>query len=424
MSETSQAIKNLRASAAIMVVSFHASLAYVVSQPATRGPFGEPPFNWLAFPVVDPQRWFGFDLYAAFQYLSLMPLMFFLSGIFVWGSLKRKGARTYLTGRLIRILLPCVLGTYLLMPIAYYPAFAITVPHPSWEAYWHEFFALPFWPCGPLWFLWELFAIDAFALALLSLSPELIEPLKRWAQVGERPGRYFVLLFALSAAAYVPWSLFTGAGKWIELGPLALQSDRVLLYPVYFFAGVGIGAYGYERGLLAADGPLARRWRFWLGACFGTYFLWMISMAPSFAGYHNPALDVLTGLAMVLAIAAGCLGPIALFLRFGTIRSWITESIARHAYGIYLVHYLPVVWLQYLLISSDLPAVVKGALVFTAALTTSWAVNAAYGRCADSIFSRGISLLGGRPWPRSRPSHPLPAGPSQPAGSSPGNAGR
>lgn len=388
MAETSQALKNLRGVAAVLVVSFHSSIAYVASQPAVRPGFDAPPYDWLAFPILDPQRWFGFDLWAAFLYLGLMPLMFLLSGIFVCGSLRRKGVRRYLGGRVWRILVPCVLGTFLLMPVAYYPAYAVTAADASWSGYWQHYLALPFWPCGPLWFLWELFAIDLAALIVLSLAPGLIEPLKRWAAQGERPVRCFAVLFATSVVAYLPLALVFGAGRWAELGPTAVQTDRLLLYPVYFFAGIGIGAYGYERGLLAARGALARRWHVWMGACLGSYLLWMISMAPSYAGFHNVALDVLTALALTLAVAAGCLGPIALFLRFGTGRSAASDSVAEHAYGIYLVHYVFVVWLQFALLGATLPAAAKGALVFAVAFGASWAVNVAYGRLAAALFRR------------------------------------
>ena len=43
---------------------------------------------------------------------------------------------------------------------------------------------------------------------------------------------------------------------------LSVQFCRPLLYAVYFFAGVGLGAAGIDRGLVAADGVLARRWNY------------------------------------------------------------------------------------------------------------------------------------------------------------------
>ena len=60
-------------------------------------------------PIIDSQRWFGFDLFCAWQDVSLMSLMFFLSGLFVPPSLARKGSSTFLSDRLLRIGLPLVL---------------------------------------------------------------------------------------------------------------------------------------------------------------------------------------------------------------------------------------------------------------------------------------------------------------------------
>jgi surface polysaccharide O-acyltransferase-like enzyme len=53
------------------------------------------------------------------------------------------------------------------------------------------------------------------------------------------------------------------------------------------------------------------------------------------------------------------------------------ESLKDNAYGIYIVHYVFVVWLQYALLEAPLHAVVKGAIVFTGALALSWAASAA-----------------------------------------------
>ena len=46
--------------------------------------------------------------------------------------------------------------------------------------------------------------------------------------------------------------------------------------------------------------------------------------------------------------------------------SWpLFRSWSENAYGIYFVHYVFVLWLQYLLLDVALPAVVKAAIVFT-----------------------------------------------------------
>src|SRR5208282_2492608 len=115
MGGTSLAIANLRALTILFVVSFHSVLAYLGSQPASQPPFDMPPYTWRAFPILDNERWLGFDLYCAFLYVFLMPLMFFISGLFVWPSLSRKGARTFAVSRALRIGVPFMLGAALLM---------------------------------------------------------------------------------------------------------------------------------------------------------------------------------------------------------------------------------------------------------------------------------------------------------------------
>jgi peptidoglycan/LPS O-acetylase OafA/YrhL len=380
-SQASQALKNLRAYAIVMVVSFHSVLAYLASQPTAPDPFDNPPYHWLSTPILDSQRWLPLDIYAAFQYVALMPLMFFLSGIFVWPSLTRRGSWNFLYGRLLRIGLPFVFGVYVLMPIAYYPVYRVTAADPGWLAYWRHWTALPFWPGGPLWFLWQLLLFDILAIVLYLAAPRLMDMLGRFsATAGTRPRRYLVVLLAVSAAAYLPLAFAFGVSDWAEFGPFDWQPDRPLLYLVYFFAGVGVGAHGIDRGLLQPDGALARRWRGWLAGIGGSFLLWMITMAPSAYGHGNLAIDLCSYLAVVLVVAVVCLGFTAMFLRFGHARSALVDSLSDSAYAIYLVHYVFVVWLQYALLGAMLPAIVKAILVFAGALLVSWGIAVGSGR--------------------------------------------
>jgi peptidoglycan/LPS O-acetylase OafA/YrhL len=380
-SPTSQALMNLRAFAIVTVVSFHSVLAYLASQPHAVQPFDSPPFHWMATPILDSQRWLGFDIYAAFLYVSLMPVMFFLSGIFVWPSLKRKGSWNYLSGRILRIGVPFLLGVYLLMPFAYYPVYRLGASDPNLLSYFKQLVALPFWPSGPLWFLWELLIFDCAAVAIFLTAPRLIERIGRLStSASETPKQYFLLLFAVSAVAYLPLAFVFGPSNWGMWGPFALQSDRFFLYLVYFFAGVGVGVQGYDRGLLRPDGTLSRRWYVWAASAIGTFLLWMMSMAPAVYGHSNVFIDTGAYLAVVLAVACACLGLAAVFLRFAHGRWAIADSLAEHAYTIYLVHYVFVVWLQYALLNAALPVIAKAVVVFTLSLMLSWAIAAGIGR--------------------------------------------
>lgn len=86
MQSSSIALSNLRAFVILIVVAFHSVLAYLGSAPIAAAPFDDPPYRWIATPILDNERWFGFDLFCAFNYVYLMHFMFFLSGLFVWPS--------------------------------------------------------------------------------------------------------------------------------------------------------------------------------------------------------------------------------------------------------------------------------------------------------------------------------------------------
>ena len=145
----SQAIANLRGVFILILLSFHACLAYLGSTKESTAPFDAPPYPWLAFPVVDERRFLGFDLYCAWVDVHLMAMMFFLSGLFLAPSLKRKGAGRFAADRLMRLGLPFLFGVFVLSPVAVYPAFHRLEPGAGFADYLAAYRALPFLPNGP-----------------------------------------------------------------------------------------------------------------------------------------------------------------------------------------------------------------------------------------------------------------------------------
>jgi hypothetical protein len=382
MHRSSLALHNLRAFVILLVLSFHSVLAYLQFLPATPFPFDSPPYLWRAFPIVDSQRWFGFDLYCAWQDVFLMSLFFFLSGLFVWPSLNRKGAANFVNGRLLRLGLPFVLVVAVLMPATLYPTYLQTATDPGLAAYWRHWLALPFWPCGPMWFLWLLLVGDFGAAALHRFAPGLGNSLVRLSSAAEaHPARFFVGFVFASILAYVPLALLFTPSAWFQLGPFAFQLSRPLHYALYFFAGVGIGAGGVERGLFAIDGPLVRRWVAWVIAALVSLCAWMGFTGLTMEGTSaSLGLRILADLSFVLACFSSCFAVLGVVLRFVARRLPSLAGLRDSAYGMYLVHYLFVVWLQFALLGMPLPAVIKGAVVFGGVLFLSWSTVAALRR--------------------------------------------
>ena len=65
------------------------------------------------------------------------------------------------------------------------------------------------------------------------------------------------------------------------------------------------------------------------------------------------------------------------------------DSLSSNAFGIYVLHYPFVVWLQYALLGAALFAVIKAAFVLCAALVLAWGLAVAIG-----VVPMGASLIG------------------------------
>src|ERR1700682_5949988 len=70
------------------------------------------------FGHTDPKSWIGFDMIVLATDSFFMAMFFFLSGLFVWPGIARKGPLNYLSDRLLRLALPFVICALTVLPIA------------------------------------------------------------------------------------------------------------------------------------------------------------------------------------------------------------------------------------------------------------------------------------------------------------------
>lgn len=365
----------LRAFIVLLVLLHHSMLAYVDFwrvQPRT--------FVLAPAPIIDPRHWAGFDIIAMFNDTFFMALMFLLSGLFVWSSLERKGSRKFLRDRALRLGAPFVAAIAILAPLAYYPAYAVIGDHPGFRGYVHALLALGYWPAGPAWFIWLLLCFDAIAAAIYALR-------HRWSKnagllslrdVQDRAPEFVAILIVISAVVYVPMELAFGAENWPILGPFSLQISRLFLYATYFAVGIRLGAAGTQSGILARNAGLARRWPIWLAVGLGAFALRLavvVAFILPVVTAHRPLpfiVRLLSDLTVVLCCGAISVALIALFRRFAVAHRPLFDSLSASSYGMYLVHYPVVIWLQFALLTVALGPVVKGAIVFVGAVGLSW----------------------------------------------------
>ena len=378
------ALAYLRTFVVILVLAHHTSLAYFPKVPLTRTSLFVQPRLWKAFPILDSHRWTGFAIFVVFNEMFFMSLLFFLSGLFVWSSLERKGTQTFMRDRMLRLALPFIFAAAIVAPLAYYPAYAIRNADPSVAGFLRQWLSLGEWPTGPAWFIWVLLVFDCVAAALFVKWPKFGKVLGTLASNANRhPARFFGLLIGMSALVYIPMVIPLGPDSWTTIGPFQFQTSRIFHYAVYFFMGVGVGAYGVERGLLAPDGMLARHWLRWTIAmplAFIPVVVWVVSVASLSRIVPPIVLGLIGGPLLPGSCAASCFGFLALFVRFANRRTRALDSLSDNEYGIYLIHYAFVSWLAYAMLAAPLPAVAKFTLVFAGVVALSWSTSAALRR--------------------------------------------
>jgi hypothetical protein len=332
-------------------------------------------------------RWLGFDLVVLFNDSFFMACMFFISGLFVRDSLVRRGPANFLANRAWRLGVPFVISIFVVTPIAYYASFLRyhlpgTTDFNFFHFWWYTLTIGP-WPSGSAWFLWVLLALGAIAALLGAAAPRAIEALGQLIYPArDRPMTAFVAFLIFSIIVYLPMHLIFGDSSWLEPGhyPLPIQTSRILLYAGYFFTGVGVGAVSLRTGTLAENGALVKRWMVWLAfaiAFYGAILLLVYAHHNWLANFNSPPLwwHTAYGLAFAMFSAAMTFTVPAVFLRFARPSFWLLDAMRSSAYGIYLLHFIPLIWLQYVVYDPAFPAFVKFAIVFTGTLSISWALT-------------------------------------------------
>jgi fucose 4-O-acetylase-like acetyltransferase len=112
------------------------------------------------FGHTDPKYFFGFDMIVLATDSFFMAMFFFMSGLFAWSGIARKGVSNYLADRLLRLGLPFVICAFTVIPLAYYAISLRHHPEIGFSDYWWNMVTKGPWPSGPIWFLWVLFAFD------------------------------------------------------------------------------------------------------------------------------------------------------------------------------------------------------------------------------------------------------------------------
>jgi len=357
----------LRVFLTVIVVVHHCILTYGSSWTAWATRKGDLPLQQLTeFFINANQAWF-------------MTLFFFISGIYVPGSYKRKGTWQFLLDRTIRLMIPCLVYSLVVPPfITWWSETAKGKSVTVGESF-QRWFA-PGWPTtyvlptGPPWFLWMLWWFNVAYVVLFHIVA-LVQKLMAKKQAGEQgtgaagserlpitrrlrarefslkeclmwggifTSACFTLMYSTRVLDFMVWKL--RPAQFFTRGPfVAFMPD---FFPVYALAfGVGTFSGPSKWDLLPR---LPKDWCWWclcIGGVFWTLcgFLVNVSLGPVadpktkeglFFFYWAIRTFVEQSFAVVWSV-----GILVLFRdNFNVKPTWLGRQIIGGAYGAYLVH--------------------------------------------------------------------------------------
>jgi peptidoglycan/LPS O-acetylase OafA/YrhL len=369
------ALANLRAVMVLIVIAHHVATAYA-GIPKMTG-FPGPSGIWGAFPVVSVQHSPLFLVFLGINDAFFMSLLFLISGVFAAGSLERRGGIGFGAGRIVRLGIPWLIAAVLIAPLAYFPAYMQITGQADVGDFVQRWIGYAQRSVGPAWFIGLLLVFDLIAAALASFAPRWPAAIGRMLpDASKRPALLFLVLFILSALVYTPMASRFGSSTWTSAWPFLVQTSRVIHYALYFVVGLGLGAQGAR--LMAEDGGLKRGWWVWpivalVSIVVGVAFAAVVTTSKTLAPQMKEAL---AGPGFSLVCASLCFAWMAVFSKFVRRTGAVMGSLQTNSYGIFLVHYVFVNWVNYALLGPSVSAAAKFAIATTAAIALSWATSA------------------------------------------------
>lgn len=351
------AIDNLRAALVALVVVHHVALVYSASAP----------FYWVEPPVGDPAASLILALFVLINQAWFMSALFFVAGYFAPDSYDHRGARGFVSGRLVRLGVPLVIGMLVVEPIARIGLFlmpsqqtGITTPL-SWAAY-PEMIGL-----GPLWFVAMLLV---FSLLYALWRRVIGKSVPLTARRSPTPWEVRLAILALALCTYF-WRMLVPIGQDVSLYGDMLSFPTIAYLPHYILTFI-VGILAKRNRWL----PGVRKGEAWQGvvasviativflpwALSGSFFLLGFSPGAEFAGHGTwqSALYALWDATLAVGLLTAVL---ALFTGLLKHEGPVWRFFARQSYATYLTHIVVVTFIAYGLSGLQAPVLVKFLLV-------------------------------------------------------------
>jgi len=356
-----------RAFVLVLGVVFHASLSFM------------PIFMGWAVQDISTQS--CVVPFVAVSHAFRMETFFLLAGFFSHGSYHRKGFRDFIRSRWIRIVIPFVLGWFLLRPLMVsgwiMGSASLRGDVDVLAGLIGGFQSLASLPAGiftgsHLWFLYYLILITALTLlgrGMLCATDPLALRMRRWGDAGVRwvaSSKFSLGILALPTAAVLlcmnSWGMDTPDRSLVPHLP------ALCVYGGFFVLGWMLDR---QRGCLE---PLTR-WTLhrWILAGIGVVTILSIGgleRDPAHPWYRWARVVYVIGYALTLWTLT--LLTIGGFRKFCSRPNAAVRYIADSAYWMYLIHLPVVVWLQVAVAEWPFPGSLKLVFISVVTLGIAW----------------------------------------------------
>jgi glucans biosynthesis protein C len=347
-------IDNLRVALTMLVIVHHLAITYGVVAPWY---YVEPPENDLVTLIL--------LVFVLANQAYFMGLFFLISGYFTPGSYARRGARSFLAERFVRLGIPIVLFVFVLGPLATIPAFEYinSIAAPGEEMSYAALYRVSL-GVGPLWFLEVLLFFALFyALWRRFRRNEGGSQAQHTRTESNPPSVRAIALFALGLAlATFVWRIWVPLGYSLPL--MGLPTPSHLPQYIALF-GMGILAYRHK-WLMSITRSVGRRG---MAVAVGSLVVLMIVALADLEGFLTNFAGGLQWHAFVYALweAIFCvgisLGLITFFRERVNGQGSVARFLSTHAYTVYIIHAPVIVGLAYALQGIELQPLLKFVVV-------------------------------------------------------------
>jgi glucans biosynthesis protein C len=367
--ELGNAVEAMRVAATLLVVLYHAALAYVAT-----------PLRLTLWVAVEPSGQVGFDAFVYWVNGFVMPVFFLAAGVSAPAACESRGPKVFLVHRAKRLLRPLLFGALTILPAFYLLwGYGLMVTGRcqlddilSWE------FAPDvrqnLYGLGHLWFLEYLFVVCALWCAAWWLRTRVFG---RAAGTGDpvwRPTEWLgsfwgPLLFAIPTAAI----FLVDSDTMLRVDNVIVPNVARLLHYWLFFA-VG----GWISRVREPHRQFARYGLYYLGLSFVVFALMLpLLLRHASAPLGGGSRVVFCALAAVFPWLT-VFGGLGVLLRIDPAKGPLMRSLSESAFWIYLIHVPIVALIQLVLLATAWPTPMKFATVAALGLGLSLA---SYGPC-------------------------------------------